>query len=98
MGEHFFETLIFKEQYYVHCILVHLSCRLYQDEVSKSKTLNELLGIGVGAFQGMANLAINGLALVVLYYGGSLLANREMEPGDLMSFLVATQTIQRYIQ
>ena len=50
----------------------------------------------MGAFQGMANLAINGLALVVLYYGGSLLANREMEPGDLMSFLVATQTIQRY--
>ena len=45
----------------------------------------------------MANLAINGLALVVLYYGGSLLANREMEPGDLMSFLVATQTIQRYV-
>lgn len=60
--------------------------------------MNELLGIGVGAFQGMANLAINGLALVVLYYGGSLLAAQEMEPGDLMSFLVATQTIQRYIQ
>lgn len=75
-----------------------LSCRLYHDEVSKSKTMNELLGIGVGAFQGMANLAINGLALVVLYYGGSLLAAQEMEPGDLMSFLVATQTIQRYIQ
>lgn len=73
------------------------SCRLYHDEVSKSKTMNELLGIGVGAFQGMANLAINGLALVVLYYGGSLLAAQEMEPGDLMSFLVATQTIQRYI-
>ena len=71
--------------------------RLYHDEVSRSKTMNELLGIGIGAFQGMANLAINGLALVVLYYGGLLLANREMEPGDLMSFLVATQTIQRYV-
>ena len=58
--------------------------------------LNELLGIGIGAFQGMTNIAINGLSLVVLYYGGSLLASREMEPGDLMSFLVATQTIQRY--
>lgn len=87
----------FQVQYFVHCIILQLSCRLYHDEVSKSKTLNELLGIGVGAFQGMANLAINGLALVVLYYGGSLLANGEMEPGDLMSFLVATQTIQRYI-
>ena len=64
--------------------------------MSKSKTLNELLGVGVGLFQGMSNLAINGLALVVLYYGGSLLAAKEMEPGDLMSFLVATQTIQRY--
>lgn len=68
---------------------------LYQDEVSKSKTLNEMLGVGVGLFQGLSNLAINGLALVVLYYGGSLLASKEMEPGDLMSFLVATQTIQR---
>jgi len=69
--------------------------KLYHEEVSKSKRLNELLGAGIGAFQGMANLAINGLAMVVLYYGGSLLASREMEPGDLMSFLVATQTIQR---
>lgn len=68
---------------------------LYQDEVSKSKALNEMLGVGVGLFQGLSNLAINGLALVVLYYGGSLLAAKEMEPGDLMSFLVATQTIQR---
>ena len=66
--------------------------------MSKSKRLNELLGAGIGAFQGMANLAINGLAMVVLYYGGSLLASREMEPGDLMSFLVATQTIQRYLR
>ena len=71
-------------------------CRLYCNEVSKSKTLNELLGIGVGAFQGLANLAVNGLVLVVLYCGGSLLARQEMVPGDLMSFLVATQTIQRY--
>ena len=80
------------------CVFV-INCfyyRLYHDEVSRSKMLNELLGIGIGAFQGMTNIAINGLSLVVLYYGGSLLASREMEPGDLMSFLVATQTIQRY--
>lgn len=89
--------VIVRFEYFVHCMILQLHSRLYHDEVSKSKTLNELLGIGVGAFQGVANLAINGLALVVLYYGGSLLANREMEPGDLMSFLVATQTIQRYI-
>ena len=79
------------------CSLLPLSIyRLYSDEVAKSKTMNELLGVGIGVFQGLSNLAINGLALVVLYCGGSLLAKRELSPGDLMSFLVATQTIQRY--
>ena len=60
--------------------------------------MNELLGVGIGAFQGLANLAINGLVLVVLYAGGSLLATNEIKPGQLMSFLVATQTVQRYNQ
>jgi len=75
----------------------NISFSLYSQEVAKSKTLNELLGLGIGTFQAGANLAINGLVLVVLYAGGSMLAMRELQPGDLMSFLVATQTIQRYI-
>ena len=33
--------------------------------------------------------------LGTLYYGGYLLSSQRVTPGDLMSFLVATQTIQR---
>ena len=36
--------------------------------------------------------------LGTLYYGGYLLSNQRVTPGDLMSFLVATQTIQRSLQ
>ena len=38
---------------------------------------------------------LNGIVLGTLYYGGYLLSNQRVTPGDLMSFLVATQTIQR---
>ena len=46
-------------------------------------------------FQGRVNLFLNGIVLGTLYYGGYLLSNQRVTPGDLMSFLVATQTIQR---
>ena len=46
-------------------------------------------------FQGGVNLFLNGIVLGTLYYGGYLLSNQRVTPGDLMSFLVATQTIQR---
>ena len=36
-----------------------------------------------------------GLVLAVLSHGGLLLASNEISPGSLMSFLIATQTIQR---
>lgn len=36
-----------------------------------------------------------GIVLGVLYAGGLLMSRSELAPGDLMSFLVATQTIQR---
>ena len=39
-----------------------------------------------------------GVALVVLSYGGLLLANNQITPGSLMSFLIATQTIQRSLK
>ena len=41
---------------------------------------------------------MNGIVLGTLYYGGYLLSNQRVTPGDLMSFLVATQTIQRSLQ
>lgn len=40
--------------------------------------------------------AINsGIVLGTIFAGGTLIASNEMSPGDLMSFLVASQTVQR---
>ncbi|XP_022255918.1 ATP-binding cassette sub-family B member 8, mitochondrial-like isoform X2 [Limulus polyphemus] len=68
---------------------------LYNHETEEVRKLNTSLGIGIGAFQGLTNLALNGIVLGVMYIGGSLMSSNELSPGSLMSFLVATQTIQR---
>lgn len=68
---------------------------LYNYEVDNSHRINEILGFGVGLFQGGTNLFLNGLVLGTLYIGGYLVSNNSVTPGDLMSFLVATQTMQR---
>ncbi|XP_046860238.1 mitochondrial potassium channel ATP-binding subunit-like [Xenia sp. Carnegie-2017] len=67
----------------------------YTKEVEKSRRLNEALGMGIGAFQGLSNITINSLTLVVLYVGGSLMISDQLTPGNLMSFLASTQLIQR---
>ncbi|TPP59551.1 ATP-binding cassette sub-family B member 8 mitochondrial [Fasciola gigantica] len=64
-------------------------------ELDRGRSLNEKLGYGVGCFQGLSNLALNGVVLVVLYVGGHLLSRNEINPGALMSFLATTQTVQR---
>ncbi len=48
-------------------------------------------------FKGGTNLFLNGIVLATIYYGGCLMAAEKVSPGDLMSFLVATQTIQRSV-
>jgi ATP-binding cassette subfamily B (MDR/TAP) protein 8 len=68
---------------------------LYAQELEKSCWLNECLGYGIAAFQGLSNIAINGVVLAVVSQGGLLLATNQISPGNLMSFLAATQTIQR---
>ncbi len=68
---------------------------LYDGEVDKAQRMNETLGLGIGLFQAATNVFLNGIVLGTLYYGGYLLSCNELSPGDLMSFLVATQTIQR---
>lgn len=97
--------------------------RLYCAEVDRAGWLNERLGMGIAAFQGLSNLALNGewvpwgrtrwccgagpppgptstlcptgIVLGTIFVGGSLMAGDELSPGDLMSFLVASQTMQR---
>ncbi|XP_052665910.1 LOW QUALITY PROTEIN: mitochondrial potassium channel ATP-binding subunit [Harpia harpyja] len=68
---------------------------LYCAEVDRAGWLNERLGMGIAAFQGLSNLALNGIVLGTIFVGGSLMAGDELSPGDLMSFLVASQTMQR---
>jgi len=68
---------------------------MFGREVTKARRLNEMLGLGIGVFQAGTNLFLNGIVLTTLYYGGYLLSTEQLSAGDLMSFLVATQTIQR---
>lgn len=45
--------------------------------------------------QAGSNLFLNGIVLGCLWCGGQLMATSQLQPGDLMSFLVAAQTIQK---
>ncbi|RLV89305.1 hypothetical protein DV515_00014956 [Chloebia gouldiae] len=68
---------------------------LFRAEVDRAGHLSERLGLGIAAFQGLSNLALNGIVLGTIFVGGSLMAGDQLSPGDLMSFLVASQTVQR---
>lgn len=41
--------------------------------------------------------APTGIVLGTIFVGGSLMAGDQLSPGDLMSFLVASQTVQRSV-
>ncbi|XP_045907037.1 mitochondrial potassium channel ATP-binding subunit [Micropterus dolomieu] len=69
--------------------------QLYAYEVDKSCEMNEKLGAGIAVFQGLSNVALNCIVLGTIFAGGTLISSNEMSPGDLMSFLVASQTVQR---
>ncbi|XP_036617197.1 mitochondrial potassium channel ATP-binding subunit [Trichosurus vulpecula] len=67
----------------------------YETELEESRRLAEKLGKGIAVFQGLSNIALNCMVLGTLFIGGSLVAGQELSGGDLMSFLVASQTVQR---
>uniref|UniRef100_A0A8C2KW58 Mitochondrial potassium channel ATP-binding subunit n=1 Tax=Cyprinus carpio TaxID=7962 RepID=A0A8C2KW58_CYPCA len=69
---------------------------MYAAEVQKSAAMNETLGTGIAVFQGLSNIVLNCIVLGTIFAGGSLMARDDMSPGDLMSFLVASQTVQRW--
>lgn len=68
---------------------------LFSQEVDKARLMNIRLGVGIGVFQGLANIALNGIVLGTLFIGGQYMSSGEITAGDLMSFLVATQTVER---
>ncbi|GAB5568933.1 mitochondrial potassium channel ATP-binding subunit isoform X1 [Prionailurus iriomotensis] len=67
----------------------------YGAELEGSRCKAEELGRGIALFQGLSNIAFNCMVLGTLFIGGSLVAGQELTGGDLMSFLVASQTVQR---
>lgn len=70
-------------------------CELFCQQSEEASRLNQRLGFGIGLFQAGTNLFLNGMVLATLYMGGYLVSNNQVSPGEIMSFLVATQTIQR---
>ncbi|KAJ3287792.1 ATP-binding cassette, sub-B (MDR TAP), member 8 [Borealophlyctis nickersoniae] len=67
----------------------------YTEAADVASSLNTTLGFHIGAFQGMTNASIGCMILVILYYGGTLVARGEMTGGQLMTYMVATQNAQR---
>lgn len=67
----------------------------YRAELEGSRYKAEELGRGIALFQGLSNIAFNCMVLGTLFIGGSLVAGQQLKGGDLMSFLVASQTVQR---
>ncbi|XP_059963993.1 mitochondrial potassium channel ATP-binding subunit [Mesoplodon densirostris] len=67
----------------------------YGAELGGSRCKAEELGRGIALFQGLSSIAFNCMVLGTLFVGGSLVAGQQLTGGDLMSFLVASQTVQR---
>lgn len=67
----------------------------YEAELESCCCKAEELGRGIALFQGLSNIAFNCMVLGTLFIGGSLVAGQQLKGGDLMSFLVASQTVQR---
>lgn len=68
---------------------------LFDTEAELSMVLNERLGVGIGWFQAGTNMFLNGTVLATLYMGGYLLSTEKLSAGQLMAYLMASQTIQR---
>lgn len=67
----------------------------FLEESEKAKNLNIRLGFGIGLFQAGTNMFLNSMVLTTVCMGGYLLSIEQLTPGQLMAYLMATQTIQR---
>lgn len=71
---------------------VALNCEPEQRE--RTKTYNEAFAIVLFIYF-FSFFRLTGIVLGTIFAGGTLISNNEMSAGDLMSFLVASQTVQR---
>ncbi|CAO3638670.1 unnamed protein product [Cunninghamella echinulata] len=67
----------------------------YGDACHQLSKANQYMGFHIGLFQGLTNISIGCMILTVLYYGGSLVVRNELSSGDLMSYMLSTQTAQQ---
>lgn len=67
----------------------------YSRLLERARASSVWLAFGIGMFQGIANVALNATVLGILSLGGKLMAEQTLSAGQLMSFLVASQSIQR---
>ncbi|CEF71360.1 ATP-binding cassette sub-family B member 8, mitochondrial [Strongyloides ratti] len=67
----------------------------YTKELENYQLLNIKLGGGIGLFQCGTNLFLNGIVLGVLWSGSQMVIKNEMLAGELMSFLITAQSIQK---
>jgi len=69
--------------------------QLFEKETHKAALLAQQLGLGIGLFQALTNLFLNSMVLSTLSLGGYFMSNDSITAGQLMSFLVASQVVQR---
>ncbi|XP_066906648.1 mitochondrial potassium channel ATP-binding subunit isoform X2 [Halyomorpha halys] len=72
-----------------------LECERFSYETKQSSKLNSLLGHGIAFLQAGSNLFLNGLVLGTLYIGSQFIIVGDFSSGNLMSFLVTAQMIQK---
>ncbi|XP_043543498.1 mitochondrial potassium channel ATP-binding subunit isoform X1 [Chiloscyllium plagiosum] len=72
-----------------------LEINFFSQEVDEASSMSQILGFGIGIFQGLSNFSLNCVVLGTICVSGMMLAKEQLRAGDLMSFLVATQTVQR---
>ncbi|KAI8613874.1 P-loop containing nucleoside triphosphate hydrolase protein [Chytriomyces sp. MP71] len=67
----------------------------YMDVAQGASKLSGRLGFHIGLFQGMTNTSIGAMILVILAYGGTLVAGGELTGAQLMTYMISTQNAQR---
>lgn len=73
----------------------YLECERFASETKESSKLNTMLGHGIAFLQAGSNLFLNGLILGTLYIGSQFIIVGDFSSGNLMSFLVTAQMIQK---